>query len=168
MAKNDTNHTRSYTRTVVSLFSGAGFGDMGFESQGFQHLLFCEIDQKRSEFTAVNFPDAKILSLDIAKNVEKISHQIQTSLLSIKQKQPFLLYATPPCQGMSKNGIGTILKAITDKKRPKFDQRNRLYLPVIELVKKTLPKWIFFEKENLTISTRHSFLPDKIITDRKN
>lgn len=126
----------------VSLFSGAGFGDIGFESAGFEHKLLCEIDPNRTAFTKENFPKAKVLTIDIADNVPKISSEINTAL---KKENLFLLYATPPCQGMSKNGIGTILKAMTDGKRPNVDKRNQLYLPVIEIVKSNRPKWIFFE-----------------------
>lgn len=132
-------------RTAVSLFSGAGFGDMGFESAGFRHMLLCEIDPKRTNFTSMNFPNAKVLTTNIAESVDKIVSEIQSQLKKEKVDDLFLLYATPPCQGMSKNGIGTILKAMEESKRPKIDKRNHLYLPVIEIVKETLPKWIFFE-----------------------
>ncbi len=132
-------------RTSVSLFSGAGFGDMGFEAAGFNHKLLCEIDPSRTAFTSQNFPNAKVLTVDIAKNLEKINYEIQASLNNLKEQDLFLLYATPPCQGMSKNGIGTILKAMSDEKRSNIDKRNQLYLPVIEIVKSNKPKWIFFE-----------------------
>jgi DNA (cytosine-5)-methyltransferase 1 len=132
-------------RTSVSLFSGAGFGDMGFEAAGFNHDLLCEIDPSRTAFTSQNFPNAKVLTVDIAKNVEKINTEIQSLLTKTQEQNLFLLYATPPCQGMSKNGIGTILKAMDGGKRPSVDKRNKLYLPVIEIVKLNKPKWIFFE-----------------------
>lgn len=132
-------------RTSCSLFSGAGFGDMGFESAGFDHLLLCEIDSKRTEFTARNFPKAKVMTLDIQESVNKICSAIKRELSEKKEQDLFLLYATPPCQGMSKNGIGTILKAMSENKRPTVDKRNKLYLPVIDVVKKTSPKWVFFE-----------------------
>jgi DNA (cytosine-5)-methyltransferase 1 len=132
-------------RTSASLFSGAGFGDMGFESAGFEHLLLCEIDPKRTEFTSRNFPDAKVLTTNVAENIDSIISEIEVALKNKNEDQLFLLYATPPCQGMSKNGIGSILKAMQESKRPQVDKRNRLYLPVIGAVKATLPKWIFFE-----------------------
>ncbi len=136
---------KKQNRTSASLFSGAGFGDMGFESAGFKHLLLCEIDPKRANFTSMNFPDAKVLTTNIAESVDKIVSEVQSQLKNEKVDDLFLLYATPPCQGMSKNGIGTILKAMEESKRSKIDKRNHLYLPVIEVVKKILPKWVFFE-----------------------
>lgn len=136
---------KNQNRTSASLFSGAGFGDMGFESAGFEHLLLCEIDPKRTNFTSMNFPEARVLTTDIAENIGNIVSEVKFQLKKKKLDELFLLYATPPCQGMSKNGIGTILKAMDESKRPKIDKRNHLYLPVIEVVKETLPKWIFFE-----------------------
>jgi len=132
-------------RTSASLFSGAGFGDMGFESAGFEHLLLCEIDPKRTRFTSRNFPDAKVLTTNVAENIDFIISEIEVALKNKNKDQLFLLYATPPCQGMSKNGIGSILKAMQESKRPQVDKRNHLYLPVIDAVKATLPKWVFFE-----------------------
>jgi DNA (cytosine-5)-methyltransferase 1 len=132
-------------RTTASLFSGAGFGDMGFESSGFEQILLCEIDPKRTAFTSLNFPDAEVLTTNVAENVDLITSKIHFNLKERDSDHLFLLYATPPCQGMSKNGIGTILKAMAEDKRSKLDKRNQLYLPVIEVVKNTLPKWIFFE-----------------------
>jgi DNA (cytosine-5)-methyltransferase 1 len=132
-------------RLSASLFAGAGFGDMGFESAGFEHVLLCEIDSKRTQFAEVNFPKAEVLTLDVAENVDHITEGIRSAVAQRKQDELFLLYATPPCQGMSKNGIGTILKAMSDGKRPVLDKRNRLYLPVVEVVKRVKPRWIFFE-----------------------
>lgn len=136
---------KNSNRTTASLFSGAGFGDMGFRAAGLNHLILCEIDKKRTEFTSENFPLSSVMTIDIADNVEFISSEINSKLKDTNQDQLFLLYATPPCQGMSKNGIGSILKAMQDEKRSKVDKRNHLYLPVIEIAKQTLPKWIFFE-----------------------
>lgn len=132
-------------KTSCSLFSGAGFGDMGFEAAGFNHLLLCEVDKKRTEFTSLNFPNSKVLTVDIAKETKSICKELNQKLKYENQEQLFLLYATPPCQGMSKNGIGTILKAMSENKRPDLDKRNKLYLPVIDIVKNNRPKWIFFE-----------------------
>ena len=70
-------------RTSVSLFSGAGFGDMGFEAAGFNHDLLCEIDPSRTAFTSQNFPNAKVLTVDIAKNVEKINPIITFNFINV-------------------------------------------------------------------------------------
>lgn len=129
----------------ASLFSGAGFGDMGFRAAGYQHLVMCEKESNRAKFTERNFPESKVLDLDVSENVSLICDEIRASLKKYNQSQLFLLYATPPCQGMSKNGIGTILKAMSDGKRDIVDSRNRLYLPALEVVSKIKPKWFFFE-----------------------
>lgn len=128
----------------VSLFSGAGFGDMGFREAGIAPDILCEIDPKRTAFTSRNFPNSQVLTCDVTQNIDLIVNHIKNKVITTGDEF-FLLYATPPCQGMSKNGIGTILKAMAENKRSVIDERNRLYLPVIEVVKKTKPKWIFFE-----------------------
>jgi len=112
---------------------------------GFSPSLLCEIDAKRTAFTKRNFPEAEVLTCDVSENVENIINKINSILNEKKEDKLFLLYATPPCQGMSKNGIGSILKAMAESKRPQIDKRNHLYLPVIEVVKAVKPKWIFFE-----------------------
>jgi DNA (cytosine-5)-methyltransferase 1 len=40
-----------------------------------------------------------------------------------------ILFATPPCQGMSKNGRGKLLQGIREGKKPSLDSRNRLIIP---------------------------------------
>ncbi|MBK9936334.1 MAG: DNA cytosine methyltransferase [Cytophagaceae bacterium] len=55
------------------------------------------------------------------------------------------LCATPPCQGMSKNGRGTILNNIRKGLRLELDQRNRLIIPVVEIAKILKPRVILLE-----------------------
>ncbi len=56
-----------------------------------------------------------------------------------------MLSLTPPCQGMSANGINTILKAISQGKRPDRDARNYLIEPCFDIIRSTRPDYIFFE-----------------------
>ena len=62
-----------------------------------------------------------------------------------KVGHPFLIYATPPCQGMSFNGLGKILSEIREGRRPKEDPRNRLIIPTIEIIKELRPEWVILE-----------------------
>ena len=55
------------------------------------------------------------------------------------------LFATPPCQGMSKNGQGKLLQGIREGKKPKFDVRNKLIIPTMNIVTALNPKVVFFE-----------------------
>lgn len=115
----------------ASLFSGAGFGDMGFRAMGFFPALLCEIDPKRTAFTKINFPQSEVLTCDISENVENIIDRINKILEQKKEDKLFLLYATPPCQGMSKYGIGSILKAMADNKRPQLRDSSVLLVAIM-------------------------------------
>jgi DNA (cytosine-5)-methyltransferase 1 len=126
----------------VSLFSGAGFGDIGFQAAGLTPVLLAEIDGRRAQLAQLSFPTASVLVTDVLKANVQIA-DIAKNLLD--REELFLLSATPPCQGMSKNGIGTLLRSKERGFRPKVDPRNRLYLPVLELAKSLRPRWVFFE-----------------------
>lgn len=58
---------------------------------------------------------------------------------------PFLIYATPPCQGMSSNGAGKLLNEIRKGNRKPEDPRNRLIIPTMHIVKQLRPEWILLE-----------------------
>lgn len=60
-------------------------------------------------------------------------------------ESPFLILATPPCQGMSSNGMGKMLNDYRKGLRPKFDERNRLILPTLDIVAALQPQWVIFE-----------------------
>lgn len=113
---------------MASLFSAAGFGDTGFQRAGIVPVLFSEIDPVRTALLAVNFPDARIHTSDIVVDHPLIAEHILRALGERNEERLFLLSATPPCQGMSKNGIGTLLKSTQRGIRPQADPRNRLYL----------------------------------------
>ena len=132
-------------KTGVSLFSGGGFGDMGFSKSGVKHLVLAEKDPERAAFAARQFPNSRVLAIDLATEAGDVVSITRKLLRQQNVSNPHLLYATPPCQGLSKNGIGSILKSISDGKREKVDQRNRLYEPFLECASELKPTWIFFE-----------------------
>lgn len=127
----------------ASLFSGGGFGDIGFLSAGIKPVVLAEIEPKRAAMASQNLTDSLVMSVDIITAVPDICKEIRSRLHA--SEELFLLSATPPCQGMSKNGIGSLLRSVRRGIRPKRDPRNQLYLPVIEIAKAIQPKWVFFE-----------------------
>ena len=44
---------------------------------------------------------------------------------------------------MSKNGQGKLLNLIRKGKKPKFDRRNELIVPTVEIIKKLFPKLLY-------------------------
>ena len=46
---------------------------------------------------------------------------------------------------MSQNGLGKINKRIKEGKRPKYDPRNRLFIPALKIARSLQPEYVFFE-----------------------
>lgn len=128
----------------VSLFSGGGIGDLGFKRAGFSPVVMNELEEKRAELVKVNYPMSKVVVGDIVEKVNEIANLTRNELAG---DELFMISATPPCQGMSKNGIGSIKKAISQGKRPAIDHRNYLYRQALQLVDELKP--IFFVWENV-------------------
>lgn len=61
------------------------------------------------------------------------------------KNEPFIILATPPCQGMSPNGMGKMLNDYRKGLRPKYDERNRLIIPAVKIIKALQPQWVIFE-----------------------
>jgi DNA (cytosine-5)-methyltransferase 1 len=129
-------------RRYISLFSGGGIGDIGFRSVGLSPIVLNEISTQRAELCRLNFPEADVVAADLLSACDEI---ISSARAKLGPDELFLVSATPPCQGMSKNGIGTILKAMRDGKRPTVDDRNALFLPALKVVEVLRPKFFFFE-----------------------
>ncbi len=127
--------------TVLSLFSSAGIGELGIKTCGLNILLSNELLPERCALYKENYPETESICGDIWENQDKLidiwSHKNVGS--------PFLIYATPPCQGMSFNSVGRIQYEIREGRRPKEDPRNRLIIPTIKIVKKLNPKWLLLE-----------------------
>ena len=128
-------------KKAVSLFSSSGIGDLGLHNNGIKTVVACELLEERANLFKANNPDTKMFLGDI--------WELQEEIISYYQKNftdnPFILLATPPCQGMSSNGMGKMLNYYRKGLRPKFDERNRLIIPAIQIIKKLQPDWIIFE-----------------------
>lgn len=132
-----TNHP-----TAVSLFTGAGIGDVGFRAAGMEFLAMAELVPERAALAGRNFPKAKIQVGDLWEIDAQLCAAVGEQLGS---RELFLLSCTAPCQGMSKNGQGTLLRNIREGKRSALDPRNRLILPALGVMAKVRPRWIVLE-----------------------
>lgn len=145
-----------HSRYGLSLFSGAGIGDLGFRASGIHFLASCEIEHDRAALAEVNFPEARHFSDDITEVKDEIAAFV-TSRLRELEGELFLISCTAPCQGMSKSGQGTLLNNIRKGKRPKLDPRNRLILPALEIIARLRPRWVVFEN---VIEMRNTVIED--------
>ena len=55
------------------------------------------------------------------------------------------MVVTPPCQGMSSNGKGSLNKSKREGKRAEIEARNELILPSLDVIKQLRPLYVFFE-----------------------
>ncbi|MEN4052552.1 MULTISPECIES: DNA cytosine methyltransferase [Sulfurimonas] len=119
---------------IISLFSGAGGLDLGFEKAGFKTIWANEYDKEIWETFEKNFPNTK---LDRRSIVNIPSSDIPDAIG---------LIGGPPCQSWSEAGK---LKGIND-------HRGQLFFEFIRVLRDTRP--LFFLAENVSgmLASRHS------------
>ena len=126
---------------AISLFSSSGIGDLGIRANGIQTIIGCELLADRMRLFHNNFKEAKCFQGDIWKLKDDIINFYKSNYTVA----PFLVVATPPCQGMSSNGMGKMLNNYRKGLRPKIDERNRLIIPAIDIILSLQPEWIILE-----------------------
>lgn len=128
-------------KDVLCLFSSAGIGELGIKAAGFSIRVSNELLPNRCDLYHENYPEVDNICGDIWEKENEI-------ISAWKEKtngSPFLIYATPPCQGMSSNGAGKLLHEIRNGNRKKEDPRNRLIIPTMHIVKELKPTWLLLE-----------------------
>ncbi len=133
---------------LVSLFTGAGGLDLGFEKAGFKVIWANEFDKKIWNTFSYNFPRTKLDKRSVA---DVPSSDIPDSIGII---------GGPPCQSWSEAGA---LKGIKDK-------RGKIILEFIRVLRDKQP--LFFLAENVSgmLAVRHRGAFDNILErfDRAN
>ncbi len=130
---------RTGSHTAVSLFSGAGISDIGYELAGFKFFVQSEINPKRARLGADNFPSSNWIVGDVLQESDNIikTYKEQTA------DQLTLLTATPPCQGMSSLNP-TRGKRKTPVAKSK-EAKNKLLLGIVPIAKELTPRIIIAE-----------------------
>ena len=128
-------------KKAVSLFCSSGIGDLGLQANNVDTVVACELLPERMRLFQHNHPEAKGFCGDIWKLKGEIVRHYKENF----SDNPFIVIATPPCQGMSSNGMGTILNNLKKGIRPEFDPRNKLIVPAVDVVKTLKPDWVIFE-----------------------
>ena len=111
---------------LVSLFTGAGGLDLGFEKAGFNVVWANEFDKTIWETFEANFPHSKLDKRSIA------------NVLSSEIPEVDGIIGGPPCQSWSEAGAG---RGINDK-------RGQLFYEYIRILKDKEP--LFFLAENVS------------------
>lgn len=126
----------------VSLFSSAGIGELGLRANGVEVVVSNEIDARRHALYRHNYPTTECISRDIRLSTGAIIARAKERL---NGDECFMVYATPPCQGMSTNGIGKLLNGVRSGERSAVDERNRLVIPALDVIEELHPRWVLFE-----------------------
>ena len=126
---------------AISLFSSSGIGDLGLGANNIKTVIACELLEERMKLFQSNNPGTKCFCGDIWTLQDDIVSYYKENY----HEPPFVILATPPCQGMSPNGMGKMLSDYRKGLRPKFDERNRLIIPAVKIIKELKPKWVIFE-----------------------
>ncbi len=128
--------------TAVSLFTGGGIGDLALRKCGVDVLVASELLNDRAEVYRANYPETEMVVGDIRKTRPRV---IEIARERLGDRDLDVLFATPPCQGMSKNGRGKLLNGIRAGSKPKLDDRNRLAFEAVAVALELSPKIIVFE-----------------------
>ena len=125
--------------TAVSLFSGAGLSDLGYQMAGFRFVVQVEVDEQRAAIGAANFPRSTWLTRDVRGSVDEVAdaYYVNTS------RRLDLLVATPPCQGMSSSNPSRGKRR--SPRAQELEAKNRLMLEVIPVAQRLRPRVIVAE-----------------------
>jgi len=93
----------------ISLFACGGIGDLALRHAGFDVLVANELLEDRAEVFKFNYPETHMIIGDIWDKKDEIIN-ITKNLNNNSALD--LVFATPTCQGMSKNGRGYLLNAM--------------------------------------------------------
>lgn len=120
---------------IISLFSGCGGLDLGFEKAGFNVVVANEFDKNIWETFKVNHPNTKLIEGDI-RNIKE--EDLPDNVDGI--------IGGPPCQSWSEAGS---LKGIDD-------DRGKLFYEYIRILKNKQPKFFLAENVSGMLADRHS------------
>ena len=118
---------------VVSLFSGAGGLDLGFEKAGFSIKWANEFDKRIWDTFEHNFPNTKL------------DHRSITDVKEDEIPTCDGIIGGPPCQSWSEAGAGRGIN----------DARGQLFYDYIRILKAKQPKFFLVENVSGIISARH-------------
>ena len=128
---------------VISLFSGCGGLDLGFEKAGFEIPIANDFDSAIWETFKINHPNTKLIEGDIRKVSEMDFPDEIDGIIG-----------GPPCQSWSEAGA---MKGIEDA-------RGKLFYEYIRILKSKKPKFFLAENVSGMLSARHSEAVKNIIS----
>ena len=132
---------------ILSLFSGVGGLDLGFERAGFDIVAANEIDKSTYKTFEYNFPDTKLFKKSIKKlNEDEINFKVDG------------IIGGPPCQSWSEAGKQLGIK----------DDRGKLFYDYVRLLKALKPKFFLAENVSGMLHKKHNQSVKRIINKFKS
>ena len=132
---------------ILSLFSGVGGLDLGFERAGFDIVEANEIDKSTYKTFEYNFPDTKLFKKSIKKlNEDEINFKVDG------------IIGGPPCQSWSEAGKQLGIK----------DDRGKLFYDYVRLLKALKPKFFLAENVSGMLHKKHNQSVKRIINKFKS
>lgn len=134
--------------TYISLFSSAGVGCYGFKLNGFECIATNELLTKRLKIQLYNNKckyETGYISGDISNSdvKKKLFSELKFWQDKHKIKEPDVIIATPPCQGMS----------VANHKKNNEKSRNSLVIESIKVTQEILPKFFIYENVRAFLNT---------------
>ena len=132
---------------ILSLFSGVGGLDLGFEKAGFNIVAANEIDKSTYKTFEHNFPKTKLFKKSIKKLKEnEINFKVDG------------IIGGPPCQSWSEAGKQLGIK----------DDRGKLFYDYVRLLKALKPKFFLAENVSGMLHKKHNQSVKRIINKFKS
>lgn len=128
---------------LLSLFSGCGGLDLGFEKAGFDIIVANEFDSEIYETYKLNHPKTKLIEGDICKINEKSFPSNIDGIIG-----------GPPCQSWSEAGT----------QRGIDDKRGQLFFEYIRILKSKMPKFFLAENVSGMLYDKHSNAVKNIVS----
>ena len=136
---------------IISLFSGAGGLDIGFDQAGFKTSVMVEFDPACCRTLRKNMPNTPVIEGDI--------NQIPTKQIldaaGLKPLEAALVIGGPPCQSFSLAG----------KRMGMNDPRGMLVLQFLRVVRESLPKAFVMENVRGMTNWENGKAMDAIMTE---
>lgn len=116
---------------IISLFSGAGGLDIGFDRAGFKTAVAVELDPACCDTLRTNLPTLPIIN----KSITEVSGTEILKAANLEVGEAALVIGGPPCQSFSLAGVRKGLD----------DDRGKLLFEFVRIVRETLPKGFVLE-----------------------
>lgn len=139
---------------LISLFSGAGCFDIGFEVAGFKLLAAIDSDTDSCKTVAMNRNSGtRILNSPI----EHLDPKLLPKFLGLKKRELEVLIGGPPCQPFSPCANGSLGTPLGFE-----DERSETIHDFFKIVESFLPKAFVIENVPQLISGKNAFVKDLI------